>query len=183
MASPQTRLLRQVGLVVSVVEGWLLTRDGNGRGLTLSSIDRVRLLRLKLWSLRYHLPVEEILDILLPILRAQVAKPKKRIMLGIRVPALVGDGALEILKREIDKRYPGHEHLALWRDAERQKQLRRECREEGVPTVEKALLMEEYPTLRAYCDAYRAKIGRVRREEEVNQSRRSRRNYRWNPWL
>lgn len=177
------RFHREVKAAEKAINDWLLTREANRFGITLSGLDQTRALRLKIWSLRYRLSVEEILDILVPILRTLVKKPKKNIILGIRIAGLTGDGAEKILKSEIEKRYPEHEHVALWREMERERQLCREREDDGgIVAPDRIGGMLDYPTLQAYCDSYRSKIEERRRNDEVNEKQRRKRNYRWNPY-
>jgi hypothetical protein len=175
------------GDVLREMELWLESRDGKRYNLQYRPLDRARLTRLYTWSLRYYLPIEDILDLIIPVLRGQRRYDRKRWGIGLTVRTLTSYGAERILRKELEKKYPDGEHVAQWRDREREKQLEAEClegldglipRENGFHNVLEAGSPMEYMA------RYRSQVLRQRaiHQRAYSMERRRLKPYRWNPW-
>jgi hypothetical protein len=174
--------------VTTLVERWVESRDNRRVRFTFKRTDQVRLLKLYVWSQRYKLPVVQILDMLVPILRNRVVLKKKSYGLGVGVASLVGEGAERILQEEIKRYFPGNQLISIWREATREKQLavERINATEGIVTrSEKELTLLACPSVEEYVRRYRCRATRHREENTVEQLRESRRKkrYRGNPWI
>ena len=174
--------------LVVELEHWLEHNDGRTGPLHLKRIDQLKLMRLRTWALRYKLPVQEILTLVMPVLRGQVKSKKKPFGLGFRVGVLVGNGAQRILLQEITKIYPCNEHIFAWRSQERERQLRieQEIETDGLPVrVPKALTVLSCTTVESFISQYKNRITALREttaKEETSRWRKKR-HYRGNPWV
>jgi|ERR1017187_1469989 hypothetical protein len=172
--------------IIGELEAWL-AHGGKSMRLTISPINQARLLRLRVWSIRYCLSIAEILDLIMPILRAQARRPKHTYSLGISVPALTGDAAERILKAEIPKRYREGEHIQIARIREQEVQLRREHADEldGLASKEyftRSLM--DVATVEQFVNMYREHVISRRNtyQNEMGAKWRSRKAYRYSPW-
>ena len=189
--SVQGDLQNQAGEVKLAVERWLHRADDSTVKLFLSDDDKFRLLRLKVWSIRWSIPVDEILDILIPILRKVVegkGRQWKRLNkgLGIRITTLTGEASEKILIREIDRRYPQGENVSVLKSAEQDRQLIAEkVEEEGgefaVRSTPKLITSE---SIDDYVERYATRVQKEREEFDKASSEKWRRRkaYRGNPW-
>lgn len=175
--------------ITAVLEHWCQTHDGSQSPIRFTSENQLRLLRLRTWSLRYYLPVYQIVDILVPILRRQAKLTKAlRGGLGIAVTMLTGDGAERILAQELEERFPGKEHVGLWRERTREAQLSREelAETDGVAVRNTAGLVSvlDCETAEDFVRQYRLGIARKRDRYQTAALDRNRRKrpYRWSPW-
>ncbi|MDE2100618.1 MAG: hypothetical protein KGL39_25465 [Patescibacteria group bacterium] len=157
------------------LQEWLLEHDGREVPLHLRDENRCRLIQLRTWSLRYHLPVKQILSMVMRPLR-KGAKTRGRIdyAIGVSFNALLGTAAERIIKEKIERRYPRDEHIALWRQRERRAQLRREAADAGESPQPLPGTIEEYVE---QADGNRRLI-----QIAETEAWRKRKNYRNNPW-
>jgi hypothetical protein len=177
--------------IQSMIELWLRVRDGQDVPLRYSREDQVRLLKYRTWMFRYLLSVQEILDMTIPVLRGiawrRQVKKKRRRGLGISVTTLTGIGTERILKEQLQKAYPDAEHVSVWRERERDRQMAVERREKlgGMPeAMEKRLKIIDYETPEAFVQHYERRLQRARQDEmEAVNPKRRKRYYRWNPFL
>src|ERR1017187_7585155 len=173
-------------VIIGELEAWL-AHGGKPMRLTISPINQARLLRLRVWSIRYHLSIGEILDLIMPILRAQVRQPKHTYGLGISINALAGDAAERILKAEIPKRYKEGEHIQIARMQEQQHQLYREQLDalDGLaPREHFTRSLMDVATVGQFVSMYREHVTSKRNtyQDEMNAKWRSRKAYRNSPW-
>jgi len=174
------------GEIIILMEDWMKRRDKKRTVLRFKKDDKVRLLKLRTWSLRYHVSITEILDMIVPPLLEQVRY--KSYGFGMPIRVLTGKSARRILSYQIDKRYPGQENLLVWKEAEREKQLRDEKLEEleGIPLKAKVhAALVDADSVEDYMDKYTDQIMQKREMERkaVSQKWRRRKRYRGNPWL
>ena len=158
-----------------------------GKHLALGPPDQVRLIKLRVWERRYRILIAEILNVLLPILRSQVRRPKRRAVIGIAVATLTSQAAEKILSEELRKQYPEGENLILWRDRERERQLEAEARDQcdGLMPRKRDLRMLDSDGAADFLKQYEADVlaTRERSRKELMQEWRRRKLYRGNPWL
>lgn len=182
-------LRKAVQYCVSAVEQWIKTRDEKSTvQLYFSQENKYRLLILRSWSLQYKLTITEILDMVMKPLRRHIAKnpyfKNKKMLLGVSVKTLTSAAAERIIREKIERRYPGNEHIAIWRRQERKVQLEREEREENDGELERRGLPKA-GDLSEYAQLYRRSIRRQRLQlqKEEDADWRRRKAYRDNPWL
>ena len=185
-------LERHMMEIVDRMEMWLRMRDGVDVPLheMYSRQEQLMLLKYRTWMLRYNLSIQEILDLTVPVLRQMARirhiKTKKYRGMGLTVKTLIGDGAERILREEIDRTYPDGEHITIWRELERDRQLAREHEEKigGLPEVaEKGLRLADCATPEAFVQRYERRLKRMRQEEMAAvDAKRRKRKYRWSPW-
>jgi len=173
--------------VLGEIEHWLELRDGISFTCRYKRVDQLKLLQLYGWELKYKLPIVEILDMIVPVLRALIRSKKKYRGLGLMVRSLVGDGAENILKKEIAKLYPHGEHIQIWKSRERDLHLEREVKDdlEGVEQKDAAFKgILGYESVQIYLARYKRRVD-IARKRELKASlsnRRKRKAYRWNCW-
>ena len=184
MSQHQRTLTRLTARVQSEIADWIERRDGVRARLHLKKADVLRLLRLRVWGMRYYTGIGEILDFVLPVLRKKV-RGRTHGGLGVSVSTLTGVVAEQILKDRLSERYPDNAHIMAWREAERLRQLRAERDEEtgGVTVrVKEMPTMLEVGDVAAYSRKY-ADMVQAARKGNMVPSWRKKRNYRGNPWI
>ena len=172
--------------IIIQMEEWMKRRDKKRTRLTYKKADQPRLLRLRTWSMRHHLPITEILDLLVPVLKERILY-KSKYGFEIPVKVLTGAAAGRILRYEIAKRYDGNEHILAWREMERERQLRAERIEEleGIPLKPRLHeAMPENETVSEYVDHYTQSVmqNRQRERQAAGERWRRRKKYRNSPW-
>ena len=186
--NPYQALARMVANTLTDVESWLKDEDGAAPPLSkLKGMDQVQLLRLRTWSLRYFIPIKEILDMVLPILRNQMHR-RGRYGIGVPVRVLTGRKAQELLEDQIKRRYPEEEQIKVWASRERDRQVLKEIRDELGGLQERDRLRGHSKVdfgLKHWTQTY-VKLIEVRRKRyqqiEARNKRSKRRMYRRNPW-
>jgi hypothetical protein len=178
--------------IINQISRWVESHDGSKPFINYKPIDQVRLLTLKTWELRYHLPILEILDLLVPPLRKHIAKrpgkKKKYNGLGVSIVTLCSHGAEEILQRAIEKKYPDSEHVSIWRSTTRDRQLKAEKIEalEGLSArVSRPSSILDYDLVSEFSADYCASVDKKRLEHTnaLLDPKRKRKRYRFNPWI
>lgn len=177
--------------ITSTITRWVEVHDKKHTILTYSKIDQLKLMTLRTWELRYRLPVYEILDLVVPVLRVVVKGHlrRKKPLAGLRVPVstLTGVAAERILLDQIAKKFPDAQHIGIWRAEERERQLRRErlVESEGI-TIRQlgTVTLLSSQSVGGYIDAYKKQVHAKRVEEatELANKDRKRKSYRFNPW-
>lgn len=186
MNSEITELWRRANEIVAMLELWILEHDEKSIHLTISRENQVRLLKLRTWQFRYYLPIRELLDILVPLLRDRVKRTKSSYGLGIGIRSLTGKGAEDMLKVEIARRYPGNEHIQVWKEMQRDQQLELELLEEtdGMAVrPEKLITIQNAESAEQFLASYTKQIEARRKTVQSDNSQRQKKKYRGNPWL
>lgn len=181
------------------VKEWLIKRQGEGARLYIPKLmDRVRLLRLEVWATKHHISLSEVLDFAVPAARNMVkskdkAKKQARVNpkagLGVTVSTLTGKVVGTMLSAYINQTYPDSEHVAAWRERERELQLARE-QEESFDGLQARSKIPLYPldseTVDEFIKQYqeRAAKKRTTMREACGEKWRRRKSYpSGNPWL
>jgi len=181
-------LEHQSFLMASRVQDWILHHDGVEVRLALKQLDRIRLLRLRTWELQTRLDLFEILDIIVPPIRehskGQLKRTEAVYGLGTSVASITGSLALQILSTIIERTYPDNEHLAFWREAERDRQLAAELADACDGQVRERKTMQDFDSIESYTTYYSQLVARERQRNALEESARWRRRkaYRNNPW-
>jgi hypothetical protein len=173
--------------ITQEIERWLRVRDSKDLRLRFSPADQARLLKLRLWSYRYQVPIFQILDFVMPVLRYMTKVQKKSFGLGINIRTLTSYGTERILSKEIEKAYPDDEHKVAWRDMLQRQQLDAEQQEETEGLTARGGRYHnvlDASTVEAYVADYRSRVvsRRITYRQSVAAEWRRRRNYRFNPW-
>lgn len=185
---PEAKFWATVNQIHRELVKWLEEREGHHSYATYKPVDLARLLKLKVWSLRYYTSVPEILDLVVPVLRYMVRTKHKRYGLGLSLAMLTGIGAEHILEQELKKKYPDGENIAFWKECQRDRQLRVEEQEEldGLEPrqyIPRGIL--ECESVEDFAHKYEARLLKQREEWQraVRQKWRKRKKYRNSPWL
>ena len=162
-------------------------RDGYRTRLRFTKEDRVRLLRLRTWSMRHHISIAEILDMVMPVLTER-SKWKKKYGFDITIRVLTGNASKKVLNFQLTKIYPSGENIAIWKEQEREAQLLAEKVDamEGIPVQPRLTpVMRPDEDTDDYMKRYTKSVEAARSDERkaVSQRWRQRKNYRNNPWL
>lgn len=173
--------------IMTEVENWLLSRERKQLRLNFRVLDQARLLKLRVWEQRYCVGIPEILDLIMPILRAQVKRIRKSGGLGITVAAMTGDGAEKILVQELKKKYPDGENVTVLRERMREQQLQaeEEADNDGMRTRDRSVRsVLDSISIGDFAKAYSSSIirKRMRVQSELNNPVRRRKAYRGNCW-
>lgn len=175
--------------ITIALEQFVWEEDERRIRVYLKKPDQLRLLTLYKWSLKYYLPISEIIKILIPVVRT-VCKRQRFLprALGVRITSLTGRAGERIIQEEIERRYPANEHIQYWKEAQRRKQIEAEDSEgeEGVlvrSSPVRSPLQYKHPMM--FVEAYRERLQKDIRESEriISSKRRRRKAYRWNPWV
>lgn len=138
--------------------------------------DQLRLLTLRTWSLKYHLPVEEILKVLIGYWskRFERGNKKGKKGLGCKIGTLCGDVSESILKTYIQKQYPGGENVTAWKIDKQARILR---------TTEMRQFYSK--TIQTFMKRYQQTTAKARKQTVVALSKGNltRRRYPGNPWI
>ena len=190
--TPRRQLLFAGHKVAVEIQAWL---RANGQHKVVYNIthfklaDQLRLLRFRTWSLVYKVDIGEILDIVVPVLRSYHSsyRPTGR-GLGMTLGTLTGKMAEDVLRKELERRYPQNENVEVWREEERDRQLYAERMEEldgAAPRETVRGTMQDAALDPGYVDRY-AKVvlaARERLRKEQDARWRTRKSYRGNPWI
>jgi hypothetical protein len=145
--------------------------------------DLYRLLSLRTWTLRYKLPLSEILEIILKFWDSIVSKRRMKALqkqqfrgLGCTIPCLCGDRSQEIVAEYVKKKYPNGENVRAWKAERRAMHMR---------TGRINLVFRRGDSLNSVVDRYREKVimNRNRNQKIYTRMRRTKRRYPDNPWL
>lgn len=183
-----SELWQATNQITSDIERWLRIRESRSIPLRFKPIDQARLLRLRVWSVKYYIPIIEILDILIPELRLLTKKKSPRYALGITMQMLCGSGAEKLLQDRLRRRYPESEHFLLWREQLRDAQLELEAKEDsGSDLISRSTgykRLIDAPSVSDYVLQYESKITEKSNNQSiaVSQKWRRRKAYRGNPF-
>jgi len=142
--------------------------------------ERMLLLSLRTWSLKYKLTPEEILDVLVPFwskFERKYKNNKGRKGLGVGVSTFCSDRSEEVLKKYIAENHPNQENIQAWRAREQEKCLRRD-KIKGQPVFLKT-------SLRDYVASYQKRISKTRKGGSIKMDRGDFIKRRWpgSPWV
>lgn len=186
---PDTKLVTVDGLVETLMRGiehWVEMRDDKHLRLFLSRADKLRLLKLRTWCMRYKLSLSEVLDLIVPVLRKTGAYRPGPKSFGIRMSALTGDTSCRILEDRVLLLYPEGANVSVWRERERERQLQAERDEasDGVAVREQHATLLACDSIESFVGCYSRQVTARRVSERDSTARwRKRRKYRGNPWL
>lgn len=157
----------------------------------LSQEDERRLLNLRWWAEKYAVDLGMVLQILITYFGQRFTRKRSnpKVGFGVRVATLTGRAAEEILKKELQERFPDDEQYAVQAQQRRweileERQLREMGGEDdGVRTRVKTLL--DFPKPSQYVRYYRKRIREQRQvmDRELAKKGNRRFPYRENPWL
>ena len=187
MSTEVAELWRYSNEIQSAISRWIEDNDHKHVHLHYKRVDQIRLLRLRTWQLRYKLSITEILNLIVQPLRNQMTGRGHNYGLGIGVRSLVGHKAEQILQDELNREYPNHEHLALWADQERERQIEAERAEDLDGIVSKSNrtpTLLQFDTPEQFISVYKKRVQHSRQvhETEVTKASRKRKAYRFSPW-
>lgn len=145
----------------------------------LKTPDLYRLLSLRTWSLKYNLPIEEILRVLVTYWAKRFERKfktqgKGKKSLGCKVATLCGNVSEEILKDYISKTYPSNEHVAVFKSQQQERYMKvREMKVFYSNTVD------------MFMKRYKKTTEKARKTNQITLSKGelTKRRYPGNPWL
>jgi hypothetical protein len=187
MTGRMSELWGAANSIITQIEHWLHARDKKQLRLHFRLTDQARLLKLRLWEHRYSVEIPEILDLTMPILRAQVRRVRRSGGLGISIAAMTGPGAEKILVQELKKKYPDAENISVYREHAREQQLQAEqetsfdgmqTRDRRVRSALDSISIGEFA--RTYSNSVMRQ--RMRVQAELSNPMRKRKAYRGNCW-
>lgn len=150
------------------------------------SDDRLRLLKLRVWSLRYHVPLQYILAVLVPHFEKLASRQyiRKRAGsskgLGFPITVLCGDVAHEFLQERIAKDFPSKENTQTWIEGHKQLCLEKTEMDE---VVAKPRAVLAYRSVGDFVKSYGRGIDRTRRDADRAERKLRKQPWRTNPFL
>jgi hypothetical protein len=172
--------------VKSQIELWIERVDGHSVELRYKPDDIARLFKLRVWSVKYSVSIQECLDLIVPVFRAMIKSRHKSTGLGVAIKTLTSRGAERLLGEKLLERYPGNENVRVARELERDHQLGVEALEEteGLTAREPEVKSRLEMSAGEYVKLYEKRILRYRGQVETAASEawRRRKTYRGNPW-
>ena len=138
--------------------------------------DQCRLLTLKMWEQKYHVPLKFILQVLIPFWKKLMENRRRRVKpgsIGVQIATLTGKLSEKALKEAIDRQFPRGENIEAWRIQEQESYLR-----------QRQLLLRKYQDLGKFLKEYQKICRRSRRRtnQTIASGRYTRRRYPNNPW-
>ena len=145
--------------------------------------DQLRLVKLKVWSERYSLPVTYILLKLLEYHWSRLPKPQRDKAkaskgLGIRIATLIGSVSERHLKDCIFQDFPDGDHLVVFKEAERDRIV--DLLEEELPSRPKGVLWHK--TISNFIESYTRNLQSTQKTDSSYAKKLSKIPYRGNPW-
>ncbi len=167
------------------IELWIQRVDGHSVELRYKPDDIARLFKLRVWSVKYSVSVQECLDLIVPVFRAVIKV--KSTGLGVGIKTLTSRGAEKLLGEKLLERYPGNENVRVAKELERDHQLKIEALEEteGLTVREPEVKSRLEMSAGEYVMLYEKRILRYRDQIEKASVEpwRHRKLYRGNPWV
>ena len=169
------------------IQNWIRSRDRIDVYLNFNRADQLKLLKLRTWEQVYKVSLFEIMDIIVEPIRVHSNLRRRRYGLGTSVASLTGYHAERILATIIGRKYPAGENVGLWREAERDRQMRAEKIDEldGMePREEKRQGILRMVLVDSFVENYVRSVIQ-RRDKMIAESGarwRRRKAYRDNPW-
>ena len=189
MPSKFSDLWRYTNLIIAEIEKWIAHNDDKHVRLRFNQLDQARLLKLRVWSYRHKIDICEVLDMIIPPLRTVISKMKNSYGLGITIRAMTSQRAYKILVSRLKEAYPQDEHIDVWRENERDRQLQIEANYKNGGLISRSPQMSnsvlDSPNAKEFARRY-TKIAIMKRERHqtlCGQSWRKRRRYRYSPWI
>jgi hypothetical protein len=142
----------------------------------LSFLNQFRLLNLRVFSLKYHVPMRYVVHTLLRYFK-KVRGPNPKGLPKVSIAALTGDRAEEIIKARIAEDFPDNEHEHAWKSEESNRLLQIVFKDEHPDD-----LHVRVKTPDQFVQDYRRRIMKQRRERTAMRDRLARRPWRGNPW-
>jgi len=137
--------------------------------------DQLRLLVFQLWAEKYHVELDEVVQILVSFYRRLMSPKLKHVpVFGARLSTLTGQHAETVLQQELKKRYPNDELELNWKQKQRDEQL-------AMLGSEQVKLEVETGQINSFLKSY-AKIVKQKQELISRNSILCRRRYRGFPW-
>jgi hypothetical protein len=164
----------------------ILRRSLGKRLFTVKRDDQLRLIKLKMWSTRHSVPLEYIIEKLVPHFEklAQRNYVKKYAGaskgLGVPISVLTGPAAEEKLIEFIAKEFTEDEHIHATREAAKAECLDKLGLSENTGRVRPVL---NFPSVDEYMKSYTSGIERKRRSGARIERKLAKQPYRGNPWL
>lgn len=189
MASRFNDVWRIANLVIRDMEEWIKINDKKSVRLRYFQVDQVKLLKLRVWAYRHYIDIQEVLDLIVPPLRTLIREHKKSYGLGVSIRSLTSRRAYLILLSRLKERYPDDEHISIWRENERERQLQveKELDTDGLVTRSPRVFASvlESPSAEAFIARYKKCVVTARLEQQrlYDQGWRKRRQYRGSPWI
>lgn len=143
--------------------------------------DSMRLLKLRVWSVRYKVSVRYILLKLVPHFErfARAYRRNSSDGLGVTIAVLTGNAAEEKLRECIAKDFPDGENTVAWKEAAKARCIAIMDKDEIMGRPKPFL---HHKTIDAFMDSYKTRISQMQREQEKLDKKMSKQPWRDNPW-
>ena len=152
--------------------------------------DKYRLLKLKVWSEKYRVPLIFILSTLIPLWESFIQRRSRQVKregLNVRVSTLTGKKSEEFLKEAIKKEFPDGANKQLWIAKHRERILAKailDSQDKDLLTrSQKVQDLSEFTTPKQYVAYYRRRVRYLSSSREKIIQQMEERPYRSNPFV
>lgn len=185
MLAPHRRYKSALFTVVQDVDRALQRIYPQKKLWKVSEADSCRLTKLLVWSERYGVSLEYILETLLTyyydnLPKSTRSKSRMAKSLGVRVATLCGDVSLSILRNSLERDFPDGNNLAAFKEEEKERIAETVLNPDGLPRKARGPL--QFKTVSAYVNAYTRQMELRRRGVSRIARKMSKIAWRGNPW-
>jgi hypothetical protein len=185
MLAPQRKYKSALFQVVQQVDAALQNVYPQKRLWQVKDLDAARLTRLLVWSERYGVSLEYILETVLEYYYRGLRKhstrdPKISRSLGIRIQTLVSDGSLAILVEHLNTDFPDGNNLAAFKEDYKER-IADILDPEAMPRKARNVL--QFRNLDSFVNAYTRQMELRRKGVSRVERKMNKISWRGNPWL
>jgi len=181
LVKKELREMRKGGRIVyKALVKFLWTEIKNDFTLYMKPSDRIRLNIFLVWSDRHKVPLSYVIQTLMRFWRSRpFMRRKRKGLLGVTVASLTSQKTEIILAQQIEKDFPGQEHIAQWRQRERLRLLGLDAPRGRA----KSLIDVNAPDESCIMFSNRVERRRTKLDNAAGSESRKRRRWRGNPWM
>jgi hypothetical protein len=184
MLAPHRKYKSALEKVVTDVDNALQKIYPEKKLWKVTELDSARLTKLLVWSERYGVSLEYILEVLLSFYYSNLpklhrARALRSRAIGFRISTLTGDYSLAHLLSHLESDFPDGNNLAAFKEEEKERIA--DSLDDELPRKNRSVL--QFPTLDKFVSTYtrRAEIRREGTRRVANKMKKMK--WRGNPWL
>lgn len=153
----------------------------------ITELDKLRLLKLKVWGVKYRVTLGYILGVVMTFywdrLPKQVReKVKGSRSLGVRIATLVSKGSEKALVDAIARDFPNGENISVYKEEERNRIAALLDEEDNELPVARTKAVLSYKTMSAFVESYTRKVASKKRAMAKLETKMKKMPWRENPW-
>lgn len=163
------------------VEG-IIAKEFGAQLFRMKNDDAIRLLRLRVWSVRYKVSVAYIIKRLVPHYKKYASNFRRRYNdkgIGVTIAVLTGRMAEEKLREFISKDFPDGENTIEWKEDEKNRCL---ALLNGDEVVGRPKPFLHYRSVKLFITAYESRVQKMNRDLTKIEKKMSKQPWRGNPF-